>query len=375
MPAMIWNSPGRRARMVYIPAAVAAVTALLATLTACSPGPVEPTVDEAYLLGTIIRVTVYSDEADALIERVFERVTEIEEKMSASEEDYTRTEILDVNRAAAGEQTAVSPDTFEVLEEALRYSRLSNGAFDVTIWPLVKLWGIGSGNEHVPPKEAVAEAQSLVDYRKMTLTPDGSVILEDQGMGVDVGAIAKGYAADEAARILKAEGVRHALLDFGGNILVIGNKPDDTQWRIGVQRPDAPRSDFLGIVYTADRTIVTSGPYERFFMEDGVRYHHIIDPQTGYPTRNGLEQVTIVAERSIDADALSTTAYVLGLADAVELIEGLDGVETILVTEDKRVYVSPGLKDPDGPAYFRLTDEEFRIVEEPDGATGEPGGA
>jgi len=341
--------------------------ALVFLLFSCSSETLRPRVDEAYLLGTVVRITVYTDEAEALLEPVFARVADIEARMSTSERDYDRTELLDVNRAPAGTATPVSVDTFEVLKEALRYSELSDGAFEVTIWPLVRLWDIGSGHESVPSEGDIARAVSLVDYRKLSLNDDGSVTLPEEGMGVDVGAIAKGYAADEGARILREGGVKHAILDFGGNILVIGSKPDGTPWRVGVQRPDARRNEYIGIVYTSDRTVVTSGPYERFFVEDGVRYHHILDPATGYPSRNGLEQVTVVGDRSIDADALSTTGYVMGLPAGFTLIEELDGVEAVFVTEDHRVYVTSGLKGPDGRSRFELVDEEFRLMGPPEG--------
>ncbi len=361
------RSPGARARF-QMPSLSVLMSLLLVTVMSCSEGAPDATVDEEYLLGTIIRVTLYADNASDLLEALFDRVTDIEAKMSTSENDYERTELLDVNRSPAGTAVAVSPDTLEVLREALRFSRLSDGAFDVTIWPLVKLWGIGSGNETVPSENLIQNARSLVDHRRLSLNDNGTVTLSDEGMGLDVGAIAKGYAADEAARILKSGGVDHALLDFGGNILVIGDKPDGTAWRIGVQRPDANRSQYIGIVSAVDRTVVTSGPYERFFVKDGVRYHHILDPWTGYPSRNGLEQVTIVSERSIDADALSTAGYVLGLENAWKLVESLDGVEAIFATEDLHVYVTRGLTDPDGAAYFRKTDEEYTLMEGAPGA-------
>ena len=267
--------------------------------------------------------------------------------MSTSEDDYDDTELLSVNRAPAGTATPVSPDTFAVLSAALDYSRVSNGAFDVTIWPLVTLWSIGSGGETVPPEEQIAAARDLVDYTDLTLHADETVTLARDGMGVDVGAIAKGYAADEAERILRDAGVTSALLDFGGNILVIGAKPDDSLWRIGIQRPDAERSRYIGIIHTANRTVVTSGPYERFFVEDGIRYHHILDPETGYPSRNGLVQVTIVADRSIDADALSTTSYVLGLTAAYELIESISGVDAVFATEERELFLTSGLQERD----------------------------
>jgi thiamine biosynthesis lipoprotein len=351
-------------------------------LSGCS-GSVEPVVGDTYLLGTVIRVSIFDDGySRELIDAVFDRVATIEARMSTSEEDYDDTELLAVNRAPAGTFVTVSPDTFEVLTAAKRYSELSSGAFDVTIWPLVRLWKIGSGGTEVPPEEQIGTARELVDYRNLRLGPAGEVSLLEEGMGVDVGAIAKGYAADEAERILREAGVRHALLDFGGNILVIGAKRDETPWRIGVQRPDAERSRYIGIVRTADRTIVTSGPYERFFVQDGVRYHHIIDPRTGYPSRNGLEQVTVVAEHSIDADALSTAGFVLGLDAGRELFESMPGVEGIFVTDGKEVYLTSGLatvrdgsggdgsadsgasrpSEWQGTTEFELTDNEYRLV-------------
>lgn len=359
---------------------------LLTALLGCA-GHADPITDETYLLGTVIRVSIHDEGyKDSLIETVFERVAEIEARMSTSEDDYETTELLSVNRAAPDERTRVSPDTFEVLQSALEYSALSGGSFDVTIWPLVRLWKIGSGGTSVPPQEEIERARSLVDYTGLKLHSDGTVSLAREGMGVDVGAIAKGYAADEAARILSEAGVEHALLDFGGNILVIGAKPDNSPWRIGVQRPDAERSRYIGIVRTADRTVVTSGPYERFFEEDGVRYHHILNPKTGYPSRNGLEQVTIIAERSIDADALSTTCYVLGLEGALKLIEEFPDAEAVIVTETQEVYLTSGVERhtsaanraatggatdaeetewADGAVVttFELTDDEYRIVE------------
>ncbi|MFW5827020.1 MAG: FAD:protein FMN transferase, partial [Alkalispirochaeta sp.] len=289
----------------------------------------EPVNDSAQLLGTILQISIRDGGySTTLTDRAFERVAEIERRMSTSEDDYDTTELLEVNRAAGDEAVAVSEDTFAVLERALEFSQISDGAFDVTIWPLVRLWAIGSGGTSVPPEEEIEAARDAVDYRRLELDAEQrTVYLPENGMGVDVGAIAKGYAADEAARILREAGVEHALLDFGGNILVIGDKPDDTPWRIGVQRPDAERTRYLGIVAATDKTVVTSGPYERFFVQDGERYHHILDADTGYPARNGIQQVTIIADRSIDADALSTATYIMGIEEGLALVESLEGVE------------------------------------------------
>jgi thiamine biosynthesis lipoprotein len=336
-----------------------AIAASAVTLGGCRSAG-EPTTGTEQLLGTIIRISIHDgDYGQEDLEAVFERVAEIEARMSTSEEDYDTTELLEVNRAAGDRPVQVSEDTFAVLERALEFSRATRGAFDVTIWPLVRLWDIGSGGESVPDDEAIERARALVDYSELELDPGSeSVYLPRDGMGVDVGAIAKGYAADEAERILRDRGVEHALLDFGGNILLIGNKPDGSDWRIGVQRPDATRSEFIGVVRAANQTVVTSGPYERFFVEDGVRYHHILNPDTGYPARNGLQQVTIIADRSMDADAVSTATYVLGLSAGLDYVESVEGVEAIFVTEERHVYMTQG-----AAPVFTLTDEDFAIRE------------
>lgn len=312
-----------------------------------------------YLLGTILNVAIHDTGYQAeLIDHVFERVAEIESKMSTSTSDYDETELLEVNRAAGSEPVQVSEDTYGVLEKALSFSQLTDGAFDLTIWPLVTLWGIGTDAARVPSPEEIATARRLVDYTAVELLPDRRVFLPEAGMGVDVGAIAKGYAADEAARILRETGVKHALLDFGGNIMLIGSKPDGSPWRIGVQRPDGERSSFIGVLSLTDQSVVTSGPYERFFVQDGVRYHHIMDAATGYPAENGLNQVTIITPRSIEADALSTACYVLGLRPGLALIESRPDVEAIFVTDDHRVYLTSGIGET-----FELTDSDFSLAE------------
>ncbi len=331
-----------------------------AVLTGCAgrPDPSEDPVSRTeYALGTYISVRVYAEVEDELLQEVFDRVMEIESKMSVSEDDYDTTELLELNRRAGEEPYQVSPDTYEVLEAAREYSELTEGAFDLSIGPLVSLWNIGSEDAAVPEEEAIVEAVSKVDYSNVRFEGNNTIYLEEAEMAVDVGAIAKGYAADQAARILMDAGVEHALLDFGGNILTIGNKPDGSQWRIGIQHPEESRNQYLGILEGVDETIVTSGPYERYFIEEGVRYHHILDRRTGYPARNGLLSATIVAEESMRADALSTATFVLGMEEAQELVLSLEEVEAIFVTEEQEVWVSPGLRER-----FDLTAPNYELM-------------
>lgn len=348
----------RAATMVRHATVLVLIAAASAFLTGCAGDPPKQSRTEL-LLGTTVTVTTYGRVSADLIDEVFARVDEIEHRMSTSEEDYSDTELLRVN-AAAGTQTAtVSADTFEVVKEALAFSELSGGAFDVSVHPLVRLWGIGTESAAVPDPERLSEALELVDYRAVEINPDDrSIWLPKAGMGVDVGGIAKGYAADEAGRILREGGVESALLDFGGNILTVGHKPDGSRWRIGVQMPDAGRGEFLGIATVADQSVVTSGTYERFFEEGDVRYHHILDTNTGYPVQNGLSSVTIIATDSIQADALSTAVFALGLEEGHAFAESLPNVEAIFVTDGNDVYITSGAGE-----IFELTNENYQLRE------------
>lgn len=340
-------------------AALAVVVAAALVFAGCESAPPERRSETELLLGTTVGVTTYGDVPDEVYSRIFDRVLEIEEKMSTSEEDYTMTELMAVNDAAGQMPVGVSEDTFYVVEQAVDYSRLTGGAFDVSVQPLVSLWGIGTEWAAVPPEEEIEAAVAAIDYREVELDPAGTeVFLTGADMGIDVGGIAKGYAADEAARILREAGVESALLDFGGNIQTVGTKPDGSPWRIGIQVPDATRGQYIGVAEVVDLAVVTSGTYERYFVQDGVRYHHILDTTTGYPVRNGLDSVTIITPESIRADALSTAVFAMGLEDGLAFVESLPDVEAFFVTTDREVTMTSGMDE-----YFELTNEDFTLAE------------
>jgi len=346
----------RRARRVCIALIALLILPSVSLMAAGSREP-ERTSRTELLLGTTVTVTTYGKVPNGVVDQVFERVAEIERRMSTSEEDYSDTELLRVNAAAGVDAVVVSPDTFSVVEQGLAFSRMSDGAFDVTVGPLVKLWGIGTDHAAIPDPEDLARALDLVDYHDVQMNPDDtSIKLAREGMALDVGGIAKGYAADEAARILTEAGVSTALLDFGGNILTVGSKPDGSPFRIGIQVPDATRGEYLGIATVSDKAVVTSGTYERYFEVDGVRYHHILDTTTGYPVNNGLDSVTIITPESIRADALSTVVFALGLDEGRTFVESLDAVEAIFVTHDDDVYMTSG-----AGSFFELTNESYTL--------------
>ncbi len=339
-----------------------AVLILLPMLSGCeaaetpAPASTQPLSKSAFLLGTYVDISLFDKLDEKIIDKAFDRIAEIEAKMTINNAETS--EIIKLNEASGTGAVKLSPDTYLVVERGKYYSELTEGKFDITVGSIVKLWNIGTDYAAVPEDKVIRDTVKLVDYQKLQLkAADHSAMLQEAGMKVDLGAIAKGYAADEAGRILREEGVKHAIINLGGNVLTVGGNPNGNQWKIGIQDPFNPRGDYLGIVPSQDKTVVTSGTYERYFEQNGKKYHHILNPETGYPVENNLHSVSIVTEKSIDGDGLSTTCLLLGVEEGMKLIEKLDHVEAIFVTGDKKVYVSSGLKD-----IFLQTSSDFTIV-------------
>lgn len=327
------------------------------TLSACARTSTRnPLRGSEYVLGTICTVSLLDGGSEAVLQAVFARLREIEDRMSANRDG---TEISAVNQAAGRSAVKVSRDTLFVIKKALEYARISNGAFDPSIGPLVKLWNIGLDGQRVPADREIREALPLVDWKAVVVDERAlTVFLPRAGMRLDLGAIAKGYAADETARILEEHRVRAAVVDLGGNVLVYGKKPDGSLWRVGVQNPFGDRGTYLGIASMEAGTVVTSGVYERFFEQDGTRYHHILDTRTGRPVESDIVSVTVIASSSIDADGLSTTLFALGRERGLALVRTLPGVEAIYVDEGRRLFLSPGASKA-----FNLTDKTFTFAE------------
>jgi|LSQX01.2.fsa_nt_gb thiamine biosynthesis lipoprotein len=326
--------------------------------SACSTIETVPVETEKFAMGTFIIQRIYSDDAENISNKVIERIKKIEEDMTINKQGG---EINSLNGSAGKGYVNLSQDTLYVLAEALRISEASNGAFDVTVGPLVKAWGVSDKNPIVPLDNDIKNLLNLVNYKDLQINMNESKAkLNKEGQIVDVGGIAKGYATDEALDIYRENGVKSALISLGGNVAALGCKPDGSYWRIGIRNPRGAEGSYIGVVSVKDQSVVSSGDYERNFEKDGIMYHHIIDPETGYPAKSGLIATTIVSDISIEADALSTTVFVLGLDKGMEFIEGLDGVEAVFITEDKKIYITKGLKDK-----FKIEDEskEFEYVE------------
>lgn len=325
----------------------------LLTLTGCTaPTPIS---ESRLKLGTNITITAHDTPPRGTFTAVWDRIDEIEKLMSINSSRYTSTEIMEVNQAAGDHAVELSADSMHVLQTGIDIGRLSDGAFDITIAPLVLLWQVTTDDPSLPPEDAIEEARRLVDYTEVQI--DGNaVFLPEPGMGIDLGGIAKGYAANEAAQILRENGINHAVLDFGGDIVAVGSKPDGSPWRVGLQDPQQRRGNLMGVVEVSDSSVVTSGIYERFFELDNIRYHHLLDPATGYPTRNELTSVTVITTDPTIADALSTAAFVLGLEDGLQLLEEQEGVEGIFIDHNQLIHLTSGIQNS-----LRLLTSEYTI--------------
>ena len=233
-------------------------------------------------MGTIIQLKVYGSNAKEATDKALERISDIENKMSVNIET---SEISKLNAKAGNSAEKLSTDTYSVIEKSVQYSKLTQGALDATIEPIVKLWGIGTEKERLPTQNEIGEKLKLVNYNDIILDSKNSTVhLRRTGQAIDLGAIAKGYTADEIKKVLLSNKISSALINLGGNVYAVGNKTDGTSWNIGLQNPLDTRGQYIGTISVTDKSVVTSGNYERFFIHDGKRYHHIFDSKTGYPS-------------------------------------------------------------------------------------------
>lgn len=340
----------------------------------------EPVVKTGFYFDTVITITLYGDSEalSPLFEEVFAMCERYDAMLDRTAAD---SDIARINKAA-GSPVDVDPETLSLIQTACSYSALTDGLIDPTITPLLTLWGFGadasgsgtqtadnaaagSGTQTdgsaaagsdtqteyhpaalaVPPDaDALAEACTHVDYRSIVIDEQaGTVMLTDPDAAIDLGFIAKGYIADRIREYLVSKQVASAIINLGGNTLLIGDKPDKSPYRVGIQYPFGSAGDIITTLSVRDQSVVTSGVYERFVEADGVRYHHILHPKTGYPVENGLLSVTIITDSSTDADALSTACFLLGLSDGMALIESLPDTEALFITDDYELHYSSGL--------------------------------
>ena len=293
-------------------------------------------------LSTVVTVTIYDSQDRDLLTKCMNLCDKYEKVFSRTSAD---SELYKLNHrkltpVEGTEDTyQVSDDLAELISEGLDYSELSKEAFDIAIEPLTSLWDFTAEDPQVPKDSLIQAALPKCDYHNISVDKDkNEITLKTDATAIELGAIAKGYIADRLKDYLISQNVKSAIINLGGNVLCIGGKPDNSAFKIGIQKPFADRSETIAVMDIRDKSVVSSGIYERCFEQDGILYHHLLNPKTGYPYDNGLIAVTIISDKSVDGDALSTTCFALGLEDGMKLAESLDDVQAFFVTSDYEIH-------------------------------------
>lgn len=307
---------------------------------------------DLFAMDTYMTLTAYGEHAQEAVDKAAERVEALDALLSTRNEN---SEIYQLNQN--GEAT-LSEEGGYLVERALELYKKTEGAFDIAIYPVMQAWGFPTQDYHVPDDDTLKEKLALADASKVNYDKDTRKIFFDQdGMEIDLGGIAKGYTSSQIMQIYQDCGVTSGLVNLGGNVQALGCKTDGSKWRVAIQSPD-DTEEYLGILEIEDQAVITSGGYERYFEEDGVTYHHIIDPATGYPADSGLISVTIVSDDGTLADGLSTSLFIMGEEKAAQFWrENSDEFEAIMETSDGKLYVTEGIADS------LTTDMDVTVIE------------
>ena len=326
------------------------LSVLLATIVLAGCGvSSDASETEFFAMDTIMNIKAYGNGAEEAIILAEAEVNRLDSLLTVGDDT---SEVMTVNHAGGG---VLLDDTAAIVEEALTLYDMTDGCFDITVYPLVRAWGFYSGETRVPTNSEISALLALVGSDKLTY--DGKTLtFQVSDMAIDLGGIAKGYASNKVAGILSEKGVDSAIISLGGNVHALGTKPDGSLWKVAIQDPE-DLSSYIGIVEVRDKAVVTSGGYQRFFEEDGVRYHHILDPKTGYPAENGLISVSVVCDDGLLADGLSTALFVMGTDGAISFWRShSEEFDAIFVTEDGQIRITSGL---DG---IFTSDVDFEVI-------------
>jgi thiamine biosynthesis lipoprotein len=297
-----------------------------------------------YGMGTIIEQKVATSSlkiSKEICNKVTESLKKLEKDISYFIPD---SYVSQINNSGGKREIIVNSNTRDILTVAHKYYLLSNGAFDITAAPLTALWRVSIGEKTVPIESSILDLIPYISGDGIVVDDKNQKVRIKKGQSIDLGGIGKGYAADIAINLYRTNGISSAFINLGGNVHTLGSKTNGERWMIGLQNPRSFRGDYIAVIAISDMSIVTSGDYEKYFINGDKRYHHIIDPRTGYPADSDLLSATIVSPASIEADALSTAVFVLGLERGMELIQKTDQAEGILITKKKEVFVTKGLE-------------------------------
>lgn len=296
-----------------------------------------------HLMGTTITISICDPQADELLAHCFELLRSYEHRFSANN---ASSELMEVNHQAGIAPVQVHPDLFELIALGTLHSQAKNSHLNIAIGPLVQTWRIGFSDARRPAPEEIEQALLKIDPQQIQLDQENyTVFLKRPGMKIDLGALAKGYSADLIATYLRGKGIKDALIDLGGNILTVGQHPIKQQpWRIGIQNPVEKRGNHLMVLSVKDKSVVTSGIYERHLEVDGQSFHHIFDSATGYPVETDLASITILSDRSVDGEIWTTRLFGDSPTSILNTVESLPGIETLLVSQSGKIAYTSGLQ-------------------------------
>ncbi|MBP3919778.1 MAG: FAD:protein FMN transferase [Clostridia bacterium] len=343
----VFSKPQRIHPLFYIRIVLLLLTGILLLSCSASENSKSPALSkkpiqaetDVFAMDTFITLKAYGPDADTLLESAKDRIAALEKLLSVTDSD---SDIWKLNHAN-GQSTTVGEDTAAIIRGAIEISTLTDGALDISVYPLVSAWGFTTGSYQIPTEDTIQSLLPYVNYKKIVL--DALCVTLPYGMQIDLGAAAKGYTGDVIAALLREGGISSAMLNLGGNVHTIGTKQDGSPWKIAIANPFTPQTNLLTLDIT-NEVVITSGNYERYFTdENGKRYCHIIDSKTGYPADHGIVSMTIVGDNGLTCDALSTALYVMGAEKAIEVWQETGGFEMIFVTEDKTIYLTEGLSD------------------------------
>lgn len=293
---------------------------------------------DVFAMDTYMSLTAYGPSGEEAVTAAVAEVNRLDSLWSVSSEDG---EVYLLNQNGEGQ---LSDNSEQLMKRAQDLYNSTGGVFDVTVYPLMNLWGFTSKEYHVPTKKEIVQTLAQVDQSKLSLSEDGLLTL-GENQQIDLGGIAKGYTSSRIMEIYKEYGVTSGMVSLGGNVQTLGTKTDGSNWNIGIQDPESKEGDILGVLSVANQAVITSGGYERYFEEDGKTYHHILNPKTGYPADSGLISVSIVSEDGTLADGLSTALFVMGKEKAISYWrQHKDSFDTVFMTEDGTIYVTEGLE-------------------------------
>lgn len=320
---------------------------LCVLLSSCSFAPNKTESKTVFAMDTVMTISAYGDNSKTALKEAEKEIFRLDKAFRRKDKN---SEIYKINQGSA----EVSDDTLKVIKSALEICEKTDGYFDISIAPVMDLWGFYERDYHVPNDSELVMELDKVNYKNITVN-NNTVAVKD-GSQLDLGGIAKGYLSDRIIEIYRKYDVDYGLISLGGNVMTYGKKPNGDKWNVAIQNPD-DEEEYSGVLSVDEKAVVTSGGYQRYFEENGVIYHHIINPKTGFPAKSGVKSVTVVANSGTTADGLSTALFVMGVEKGKDYWKKNGGFEAVFITDNDEIYITKGLKNS------FISESKFKVLE------------